>query len=462
MKPIKPVFWYQGLFLQPQHFQHFDLYFQSLLSPLITYQQPYFWGVCRIQIHEDELRNETFEISQGEFIFQDGTRTAFPSNAVIHSRTLVKEELEAGKPFKVYLGLRKLDHTGENVSVSDQKADLSTVTTRFIARSEPDEVYDLHQGGEAVPVKLMSYVLKVFWESEIEGLKDYYLLPVAELEFDGDNIKLSRNFVPPIVSMSGSETLQQVFQSIREQVTSRCRKLEAYKSPKGLKASEVEPNHIVYMMALRSLNKYVPLMYHLTETPNIHPWSLYALIRQIIGDLSTFTDRIDALGRLMDGTVLLPEYNHENLKYCFDEAQTLISELLSAITIGPESIIHLEREDGYFKAQIPQEVFSPRNVFYLVLRTAENKSRVLEIMQNIAKVSSVEHISTLISRALTGIYLKYRELPPPGLPTQPNSLYFEFDQSHQEWVEIQKSQSVCLYWDQAPKDAKAQVVVLRK
>jgi len=31
MKPAKPVLWHQGLFLQPQHFQQFDLYVQSLL-----------------------------------------------------------------------------------------------------------------------------------------------------------------------------------------------------------------------------------------------------------------------------------------------------------------------------------------------------------------------------------------------------------------------------------------------
>ena len=33
-EPRKPVFWYQGLFLQPQHFQQADLYNQSTLAPL--------------------------------------------------------------------------------------------------------------------------------------------------------------------------------------------------------------------------------------------------------------------------------------------------------------------------------------------------------------------------------------------------------------------------------------------
>jgi predicted component of type VI protein secretion system len=26
MKPLQPIFWHQGLFLQPQHFQQYDLF----------------------------------------------------------------------------------------------------------------------------------------------------------------------------------------------------------------------------------------------------------------------------------------------------------------------------------------------------------------------------------------------------------------------------------------------------
>ena len=462
MEPVKPVFWYQGLFLQPQHFQQNDIYIQSLLSPLRKYQQPYFWGVCRLEIQEKTLKNLTFELTQGEFIFQDGTWLVLPGNAVIQPRILSKEKLEVGRPFKVYLGLSKLNHTKGNVSVISQPDKLGKIGTRFVSEIDPAEVKDLHQGGQSAPVKLMNYALKIFWENEIENLGDYYLLPVAELEYNEDEITVSRNFVPPLVTVSASETIKQIIQNIREQVTSRCRKLEEYKSPREMQTSEFESTYIVYMLALRSLNRYVSQLYHLTEIPDVHPWQLYGLLRQIIGELSTFTDRIDSLGRLMDGTELLPEYNHENLKTCFEEAQTLIGELLSEIIIGPESIIHLSRKGGYFKASIPLETFKERNVFYLVLRTAEKQDKVLDVMQNIAKVSSVEYMPTLIGRALPGISLEYSLIPPPGLPTRPNSFYFKLDHSHPQWIEIQKSQSICLYWSKAPKDTKAEIIVLRK
>ncbi|HUU30254.1 MAG TPA: type VI secretion system baseplate subunit TssK [archaeon] len=462
MKPVRPILWHQGLFLQPQHFQQFDIYFQSLLSPLKTYQQPYFWGVCWLRIEETRLRDQVFEVSQGEFIFQDGTWAALPGNTVLQPRTLDKEGLSPGKSFKVYLGLRQWDGKGANATVLQKLENMDSVETRFVCQADPEEVRDLHQGGPAAHVKMMSYLLKIFWEEETEKLDNYFLLPVAELVYEGDEIKVQRNFIPPTVTISSSEILQQIIHNIREQVASRCRKLEDYKSPRGIQTSEVEPGYLLFMMALRSLNKYVPLLYHFTEAPEIHPWVVYTLLRQIIGELSTYTDRIDSLGQLKDGTALLPGYNHDNLISCFDEAQTLIGELLGVLNIGPESIIHLEQENGFFKAQIPQEVFNIRNVFYLFLRTAESKETVLEIMQHIAKVSSVEYMSTLIGRSLPGIRLEHCPIPPPGVPTQPNSFYFEIDQKHEQWVEIQKSQSICLYWDKAPKDMKAQIIVLRR
>jgi type VI secretion system protein ImpJ len=83
-------------------------------------------------------------------------------------------------------------------------------------------------------------------------------------------------------------------------------------------------------------------------------------------------------------------------------------------------------------------------------------------MQNIAKVSSVEYMRTLTGRALPGIPLEFSLLPPAGLPNRPNSYHFRLDLSSPQWTEIQKNQSICLYWDQAPKDTKAEFVVIRK
>ena len=117
MNVNRPLFWHQGLFLQPHHFQQQDLYFQSLLAPYQRFIQPYLWGVGDLEIQESALDNGSFHLNRGEFLFSDRSYVTFPGNAVIEARSFDEAWFEGEKPLMVYLGIRKLNHNGENVTV---------------------------------------------------------------------------------------------------------------------------------------------------------------------------------------------------------------------------------------------------------------------------------------------------------------------------------------------------------
>jgi len=51
----RPVFWHEGLFLQPQHLQLEHQFFRSLLAPFHKFVAPHFWGIGGIQIAEAGL-----------------------------------------------------------------------------------------------------------------------------------------------------------------------------------------------------------------------------------------------------------------------------------------------------------------------------------------------------------------------------------------------------------------------
>ena len=262
--------------------------------------------------------------------------------------------------------------------------------------------------------------------------------------------------------MACSDVILGVVKSIREQVVSRCRVLEEYKHPKGVQIQEGDANALTYLLALRSLSRYAPLLHHITETPNIHPWNAYSLIRDVVGELSTFSERIDSLGKLKDGTNLLPVYDHENLGTCFTEAQTLIGELLSQIMIGAENIIYLTRDGDYFGAQLPPEAFDSRNMFYLMLKTGGDNEAVQDVIQHMVKISSAERMSVLIKRALPGMPLDQMTVLPPGLPRRADSLYFKLDRASVDWADIQKNANICLYWNAAPADTTGEIIIIRR
>jgi type VI secretion system protein ImpJ len=463
MAPKRPILWHQGLFLQPQHFQQFDHYVQSLLAPYQQHIQPYFWGIGNLGIQEASLQNRMFEVLNVEATFADGTRAAFPGNAVLQARSFkhVDLDLDGGKPFRVYLGLQKLSPAGKNAALTSGTEDLYGIGSRFVSPVEPEPVEDLYIGGPTAKARYMQYVLKIFWETEIEQLGEYWLLPVAQLELQGDLVQMSQEFVPPVPYISGSDTLRQVLRNIQEYIRSRSHILEMYKIFRDVHSSDIEPISLRYLLALTVVNRYLPVFHHLMETPGLHPWTAYGLLRQLIGELSTFSDRIDSLGKLADGKELLPGYDHCELGRCFYEAQRLIKELLSAIVVGEENVVHLTREASAFTGQIPAESFGQGTRFFLSVTCPGDPEAVVDTLMNLAKIGSLEEMPTMVARALPGIPLEPKSTPPPGLPERPDVFYFSLKADHPLWSDIQRTGNICLHWDEAPEEAVAELILSR-
>jgi type VI secretion system protein ImpJ len=456
----RPLFWHQGLFLQPQHFQLLDLSFRSLLSPFHDFLEPHFWGIGQVEIQKAALGNRSFSPLKGSLLFPDGTHTVFPGNALVEARSFEEAWIEGGKPFPVYLGLKKWNEAGENVTVLDKLENLGRVTTRFVAPSGPETVPDLHSGGPPGQVKKLYYVLKVFWETEKEQLGDYVLLPVAQLERAGAEVGLVSRFIPPSLTLASSEVLLKVVKEVRDQIAARSRQLEEYKRQRGIQTAEFGSRDMVYLLALRSLNRYVPTLFHFTETPQVHPWAVYAALRQLIGELSTFSERVNVLGELEDGTRALPAYDHRNLWECFSAAQSLIAQLLDEITAGPEYIFRLNYDGTYFAADLDPAIFEARNRFFLVLKTGEDPKAVLQSLATLVKMSSREHLPLLIARALPGIKIEQLPAPPQELPRRAHSLYFSVDIHSDLWSFVEKGRNLALYWDSAPEDLEVELMVV--
>lgn len=456
----RPLFWHQGLFLQPQHFQLKDVHFQSLLTPFYKFLQPHLWGIGGLEIQEASLGTRSFSLQRGEFLFPDMTYAHFPDNAVIDARSFDEAWVEGGKPFTVFVGLKKWNEVGENVTVLSKLENISDVTTRFVTTTDPEEAPDLHQGGPPAQVKKLDYALKIFWETERDQLGDYVLIPIAQLERAGEEIILSEQFVPPCINISSSETLVKLVKEVRDQIAARGRQLESYKRERGIHTAEFGSRDMVYLLALRSLNRYIPLFYHLTESQQVHPWTVYAVLRQLIGELSSFSERVNVIGEFEDGTLLVPAYDHRDLWECFSSAQGLVTQLLDEITAGPEYVMQLAFDGTYYAVELSPAIFEGRNRFYLVFETEQDPQSVLQSLETIAKLGSRESLPILIARALPGIKLEHLQVPPQELPRRARSVYFQIDHHSDQWAQVQKAHNLALYWDAAPEDLKVELMVV--
>lgn len=456
----RPLFWSQGLFLQPHHFQLTDLYCQSLLLPLHRFLVPHFWGIAKLEISETALANLTFNVTQGEFLFPDGSFAVYPGNSVLQGRSFETAWQEKDKPFTIFLGLKKMDYAGENVAVVPSlDAAASSTGKRFITAADSEEVADLHQAGQPGQVQRLSYVLRLFWETEQEQAGDYTLLPIAQMEKDGEDIKLAADFIPPTLTIQSSAPLYRIIKEIKDQTASRSRQLEEFKTQRGIHSSQFGARDMVFLLALRSLNRYVPQLFHLTEAPNTHPWTVYGLLRQLIGELSSFSAGVNVLGTQADGRVLTGSYDHRDLRKCFLAAQSLITRLLDEITAGPEYVLELIYDGTYYAAELQPAMFEGRNRFYLVITTEADPKIVVDSLQGIAKLGSRESLPIRIARALPGIGLQHLADPPQELPRRPQCVYFQIDHHSEQWSDVQQGKNIALYWDAAPEDFKVELMI---
>jgi len=456
----RSLYWHQGLFLQPQHFQLLERSQESRLSSFLHVSRPHFWGVEELRVQKAALGARSFGLQQGGFLFPDGTYAVFPGNALIESRSFEFDWVEGGKPFPVYVGLRKWNDAGENVTVLPSLERMGGVTTRFVAVPEPEEVRDLHGGGPSGQIRRMYHLLKVFWETEKDQLGDYLLVPVASLERMGEEIRLSEQFVPPALAISASELLLRIVREIRDQIAARCRQLEEYKRQRGVQTAEFGTRDVAYLLALRSLNRYAPLLFHFTESSPVHPWEVYGVIRQLVGELSSFSEKVRTLGETEGGERILPLYDHRSLYRCFLDAQLLVSRLLDEITAGPEHVIRLGYDGTYFAADLPPAVFDSRNRYFLTFRTDGDPDAVRRDVETVAKLGSRESLPLLIARALPGVVLTHLSSPPQELPRRAKTQYFSVDSHGEPWGAVEQGRNVAIYWDTAPEDLEAELMVV--
>lgn len=459
MKIQRPLFWHHGLFLLPQHLQLQDQAAESRLLPFLNYQLPHFWGIARMTVNRAALGIGSFQLESGAFLFPDGTYLEVPHNALVEPRSF-DGHLQEGKPLQVYLGIRKWNEAGGNVTELEAPDRPGSTATRFVTGKNPEEVRDLYGKGGEGHVRRLDCLLKVFWEGELDRLGDYLLIPLARLEHFG-GIGLSAAFIPPSLTLDASQPLMQVVKEIRDQLAARGHQLEQYKKQRGVQNAEFGSRDLVYLLALRTLNRQVPRLFHLTEAPSVHPWVVYGALRELIGELSSFSLRANFLGEVEDGDPL-PSYDHQRLWECFSAARALVTQLLDGITAGPDYVVRLVHDGSYFSADLKPSLLEGGCRYYLALRTEEDPQNVHRSLASVAKLSARDYLPILTSHALPGLGLQHLPVPPQELPRRAHTLYFAVDHRNEQWDLVVKGNSIALNWHEAPDDLEVELMVVER
>lgn len=463
MKPInQPLFWHQGLFLQPHHFQYQDAWTVRNLARQLDMVMPWGWGFGALQIDDTALAARHFVVDQLTLRWPDGTLTEYPGNARIESLRFELADFSQG-PRTLYAGLRRHVEGQPSVQKFENLDDAAQANARLVVPADPQRVPDRYAQGPAGRVTLMTYVLRLFWEEELDNLGDYDLLPIARLEQDGEVVRMMPRFVPPCLNLAASPQLQQMLRELRDEVIGRARQLEVFKQPVASRSDDAQ---FTPVLALSVLNRYGPQITHLIESPQTHPWTIYGVLRQLAGELSTFSEFCDLLGETRDSQQLVPPYKHTDIGQAYSATMDLIRRLLNEITVGPEMLVHFEQDgttSNLYRAEMPDNFFGPRHRYYLMARSAATtESRELgELILMEAKLGTPDQIETLVTRSLPGLELLPLQALPLGMPRRAGATYFRLESLSDAWDEVLRDRRLAFFMPDAPADLRLELIVIK-
>lgn len=452
MKGHRPIFWSQGLFLHPQHFQAADEATARQIDLLRLYGLPYFWGIRRL-VFTGSAPDHAISVERLEAVFPSGAVVNVPLDASLAPLTLGNDWPAPDKPGTLYLGLALPKSGGANAA--PENAD-EFAGKRFVYAEEPDAVPDMYGTSAPSPVQRLKFAPIFIRDTDLDRYADFECLPIAVLRRVGEHIEFDSRFLPPLLCLDASFPLTAMIREVRDTALSCAGRLAGYKTTVGAEAPDMR--FVLNFTALGILNRHIPALAHLLSASNTHPWHIYGALRVFAGELSAFFDDMDCLGRTSGDLNGVPDYNHDDPRACFEPLCQLLAKLMANLGIDESRVLHLLPEPPYFAADIPENFISPSCRYWLCARADAMTESMAEGFPRFAKLGAGDRLHLIIAKAVSGVPLTRIPSAPPGFLKRSDTAWYSVDTAHPLWQNLVDLGKISLFWEGAPEGAEVRLV----
>ncbi|MCX9039076.1 type VI secretion system baseplate subunit TssK, partial [Citrobacter portucalensis] len=402
---FQQIYWYSGVYLQPQHFQSVDLHHNYMLSRHRQLSHPWNVGIIHCDFNPDTLVDFRLKIDRLQALLPSGDYLEYPGNCMLRSRQFrdVWQQLE--KPFTLWLALRRFDPSHINVGDS--------TNSRWVKPQHEDVMKDVYSSSPECSVSRIIYNVQILSDEEKKDVVDCEFLPLLQLRYENDRAIVDPYFCPPLVTLNGSPVLKALLDGLYAELANRAHQLAEYKRPD--KSGNTERADMTQVLIMCSLNRTLPLLDHYCHTPMVHPWVIYGLLVQLAGELSSFSEQCTFNGE-WEGESQLSAYDHSNLYLCFTRARKLIINLLNNLTLEDNIRVALSADDQrVFRGNLQSMPWGIAGSVLLMLRsetlTVAECSRCTDF-----KIAPESTMLMLIQHALPGITVSWLSQTPHRVP----------------------------------------------
>jgi type VI secretion system protein ImpJ len=422
------VVWNEGLFLQPQHFQQQDRYIEALVGGVATSVAPYVWGVSELTIDEELLRLGKIALKSARGMTPDGAIFRVPA-ADDHPPAM--DVPETVKNTVVYLTIPTRRHGATEVDMSGAE--------KSAARFRPAEIDVTNAvGNEKSPATLAVGKLRLNFALDVDDTSDLLVIPIARIiEVRSDSaVVLDKGFIPSCLDVRASGTLADFLQEVEGLLSHRCDALAGRLAEGGPAKGAAE---IQDFLLLQCVNRYLPMVRHLTHIENTHPCTMYEMLLGLAGELSTF---MDSAKRLPD----MKPYKHEDLTGTFRDLMRALRQYLSAVLEQNAVKIALEaRKYGISVAMVADKRLLGGAKFVLAAKAEVTPESLRRHFPTQVKIGPVESIRQLVNSALPGVDMRPLPVAPRQVPFNSGTTYFELDRDGPLWKQLTTSGGIAVH-----------------
>jgi type VI secretion system protein ImpJ len=422
------VLWSEGLFLQPQHFQQQDRYFERYVESRVEAMLPYGWGFSALEIDGDLLKLGKLGLRHAAGVFPDGTPFQLPDHdplpLPLDIGTLMRNEL-------VYL------------AVPMRRGDLPDVdrggrTGEALARHEARECETRDAAsatGQSATLEVGALRTRLLPASErTDAYACVPLAMVVERRSDGQ-VVLDESFIPSALRLRAARSLN----AFAARLAGKLHQHGEALAGRTAVTSRTATAHIEDYLSLQVINRFEPLIAHISESGTHHPEVLYGICLQMAGELATF-----ALPSKRPPVI--PPYQHHRLRESFELLMQTIDAELSVFREPNAIRIPIEpREFGVSVAMVSDPTLFSNAVFVLAAKADVPAEELRRRFPSQLKIGPAEKIGNLVTLALAGIPVMPMPVAPRQLPYHAGYAYFELDQSDPLWHDLQTSGGVALF-----------------
>jgi type VI secretion system protein ImpJ len=430
-KEYRELFWSEGMFMQPHHFQFATRNADTKLRQAVEHVVPFNWGFKHLEIDTASLKNDFFAVQSCQIILENGTQLKMPGNLDLDSRSFKDDPAGSTEFLDVFVGIPSWRPDSPNIVGEEEERGM--LERRY--RVDETDIADENSGQNQRPLQIKRYRGRILWATEDRAGYDTIQIARVKMSPSGETTGLDPNYIPPVPDIRAWPPLLAICSDISNGLSMANAALvrdfadrdftELLGVPRGLEA-------IIKMMAT---NSHVACLEQLCNTPNLHPYLIYLELLRLAAILGVFK------GKRTVPT--FSNYRHDDLGRCFLEIKEVIDGLMDRIGTSTFFQRSFQFRNERLEVDLENDWVSGNRLLYIGVSGEESLERLDRNISRL-KLCAPNDLAAVTQKRLAGVGMQRLRRVPATLPERAGMFYFQLNMEGNFWQGIEQDKIMAI------------------